>query len=67
MIHPVWPIKMIMGTADIALGKIWSKYNGEVTENVVLRLVFHDCIPYMDGTGKYYDITQGKNLFLCIL
>ena len=51
MIHPVWPIKRRMRTAKDKLGHMKNKF-GEVTENVLLRLVFHDCIPYMDGTGK---------------
>ena len=50
MIHPVWPIKRRMRTAKDKLGHMKNKF-GEVTENVLLRLVFHDCIPYMDGTG----------------
>ena len=50
MIHPVWPIKLIMGTADQKDGEL-TKRNLAITENKLLRLVFHDCIPYMDGTG----------------
>ena len=53
MIHPVWPIKQIMGVASTKLGKVGNNINGEVTENVLLRLVFHDCIPYTDGTGIF--------------
>jgi len=44
MIHPVWKVKDDMGT----------KFNddtGHVTENVLMRLAFHDCIPYTDGSG----------------
>ena len=50
MIHPVWPTKLIMGTADQKDGEL-TKRNLAITENKLLRLVFHDCIPYMDGTG----------------
>ena len=40
-----------MGTADNAGGR-FKDGKGQVTENVIMRLAFHDCIPYMDGTGK---------------
>jgi len=49
MMTPLWDEKVTMGLAS-KLGKFWDG-QGEVTENVILRLVFHDCIPYMDGTG----------------
>jgi len=47
---PIWEEKMELGTATNKLGKT-KDGTGEVTENVILRLVFHDCIPYQDGTG----------------
>ena len=51
MITPIWKEKMIIGTATSKLGKNTDDSPGEVTENVIMRLVFHDCIPYLDGTG----------------
>ena len=51
MIHPDWSVKMSMGVADQKLGRNQDGGPGEVTENVLMRLVFHDCIPYADGTG----------------
>jgi len=51
MITPVWAEKMEIGTANSKLGKNLDDSPGEVTENVIMRLVFHDCIPYLDGTG----------------
>ena len=47
MITPIWPEKRTIGTA-------WNKWGlkdplGETTENTLLRLAFHDCIPYLDG------------------
>ena len=42
--------KLAMGTADNAGGR-FKDGKGQVTENVIMRLAFHDCIPYMDGTG----------------
>ena len=44
MITPIWQEQFDMG--------IWSSPQGvTVNENKLLRLVFHDCIPYEDGTG----------------
>ena len=51
MIHPDWKVKVAMGTAETHLGRMRNDYPGECTENVLMRLVFHDCIPYIDGTG----------------
>ena len=50
MIHPNWHVKRAMGIANTKLGKNSNKIGG-VTENVLMRLVFHDCIPYADETG----------------
>ena len=36
-----------IGTATSKLGR--GRDEGEMTENVLLRLAFHDCIPYLDG------------------
>ena len=44
MITPVWKEKMDMG--------IWKMFEPSTTdENKLIRLAFHDCIPYEDGTG----------------
>ena len=46
MITPIWQEQFDMG--------IWSSQAGvTVNENKLLRLVFHDCIPYEDGTGGH--------------
>ena len=46
-ITPIWPEKEILGTA----GKNWGTNPplGDTTENTLMRLAFHDCIPYLDG------------------
>ena len=51
MIHPDWEMKLLMGTADTRLGHFLSGFPGDITESTLLRLAFHDCIPYVDGTG----------------
>ena len=51
MIYPVWTVQKEMGTAENNLGTNPNTRKGLVTENVIMRLVFHDCIPYADGTG----------------
>ena len=44
MITPVWKEKIDMG--------IWTLFDKRTTdENKLIRLAFHDCIPYEDGTG----------------
>merc|ERR1719331_3045639 len=44
MITPIWKEKMDMG--------IWNPWEKTTTdENKLIRLAFHDCIPYEDGTG----------------
>ena len=45
-----------MGTADN--GGRFADGTGDVTENVVMRLVFHDCIPYTDGSGNFWNIQK---------
>ena len=48
MITPIWKVKKDMGLGN-SLGQ--NPDGGECTENALLRTVFHDCIPYADGTG----------------
>ena len=51
MITPIWPEKHIIGTAPKKGSGFWGVNEplGETTENTLLRLAFHDCIPYLDG------------------
>ena len=51
MITPIWPEKHIIGTAPKKGSGNWGLNEplGETTENTLLRLAFHDCIPYLDG------------------
>ena len=51
MIHPSWKVKAEMGTSDWFYGM--SDPGGECTENVLMRLVFHDCIPYVDNNDGW--------------
>ena len=61
MINPVWQVKNEIGTADTAFG--WfNDGSGDVTENVLLRLAFHDCIPYEDGSGGCDGCLNFKNM-----
>jgi len=48
MIHPNWDVKKAQGTWN-GLGVKTEK--GQTTENTLMRLVFHDCMRYTDGTG----------------
>lgn len=48
MIHPNWDVKKAQGTWN-GVGTVTEK--GQVTENTLMRLVFHDCMMYEDGTG----------------
>ena len=41
----------VCGTANIGLGR--GGPLAETTEIRLLQLAFHDCIPYVDGTGAY--------------
>jgi len=50
ILTPVWTEKEEMGLSGSS-GRNQDNIPGEVSENVILRLVFHDCIPYTDGTG----------------
>merc|ERR1719219_1531775 len=60
MIHPDWQVKVDMGIADTKLGRNLAGYPGQSTENTLLRLAFHDCIPYVDGTDGCMDIKGTK-------
>ena len=57
MITPIWQEKSRMG--------LWRMYNDRsgTTENKVLRLVFHDCIPYEDGTGGCDGCLNWKGMY----
>merc|ERR1740124_576502 len=46
MIHPDWDVKEEMYQLDKS-----DSTKGEISENVLLRLVFHDCMRYTDGSG----------------
>jgi len=46
MIHPDWDVKEEMYQLDKT-----DSTKGEISENVLLRLVFHDCMRYTDGSG----------------
>jgi len=48
MIHPNWDVKKAQGTWN-GIGTTTEK--GQTTENTLLRLVFHDCMRYKDGSG----------------
>ena len=47
---PVWDEKEELGLAG-AGGRNENNFPGQLSENIILRLVFHDCIPYADGSG----------------
>ena len=47
-IHPDWNVQKEM--YGISNGKAAYLYNGR-TENKIMRLAFHDCVRYTDGTG----------------
>ena len=49
-ITPIWPVKSEIGVATNSLGR--GIKLGEMTENVLTRLAFHDCIPYLDGGAE---------------
>ena len=50
MIYPDWEVKRSMGIADQKSGRN-KDGPGQCTENVLMRLVAHDCFPHADGTG----------------
>merc|ERR1711892_320682 len=47
MIHPDWDVKKDMYTNSLRT----LRDQGPITENVLLRLAFHDCVRYADGSG----------------
>ena len=51
-IHPDWDIKKDM--FGIGYDKCDNCTSGFTTENAIMRLVFHDCVRYTDGTGNSY-------------
>ena len=63
MIHPDWQVKKDMGIADSTLGRNNKGYPGQCTENTLLRLAFHDCIPYVDGTGGCDGCLNWKGMY----
>ena len=48
-VHPDWDIKKDM--FGIGYDKCDNCTRGFTTENAIMRLVFHDCVRYTDGTG----------------
>ena len=50
MITPDWSVKRAMGVAKSVLGKN-NDNTTPPTENLLMRLAFHDCIPYVGGGG----------------
>ena len=59
-ITPLWPEKQTLGTGN-GLGT--NKDIGETTENVLMRLIFHDCIPYLNGSQEDRYGTLGLEIF----
>ena len=53
MITPDWIEKSEIGIADSKLGRNKDGGPGQCTENVLMRLVFHDCIPYVDSNDGW--------------
>ena len=48
MITPLWLVQMAMVGCSWRRGCVESDV---VYENALIRLAFHDCVPYADGTG----------------
>ena len=48
MITPDWSVKRAMGLAKSFIGKN-DDNTTPPTENLLMRLAFHDCIPYQGG------------------
>ena len=48
MITPLWLVQMAMVGCSWKRGCVESDV---VYENALIRLAFHDCVPYADGTG----------------
>ena len=58
LIHPDWRIKYEMGINRDELGNGGKLGKGGTYENHIMRLAFHDCIPYADGSGGNTDIVS---------
>ena len=48
MITPDWSVKRAIGLAKSVIGKN-DDNTTPPTENLLMRLAFHDCIPYQGG------------------
>ena len=59
MITPDWSVKRAMGLAKSVLGGNPQDNTTPPTENLLMRLAFHDCIPYQGGK-----ISGGKGWLL---
>ena len=53
MITPDWTEQYEIGNADSKSGRNKEGGPGQCTENVLMRLVFHDCIPYVDSNDGW--------------
>ena len=66
MITPDWSIKRAMGIAKSKLGSNPHDKTTPPTENLLMRLAFHDCIPYQGGEisgGKGFSFGNRKHIF----
>merc|ERR1711892_1541771 len=59
MIHPSWTIRKHQGTWNGVGGQTSM---GQVTENTLMRLAFHDCVLNVDGTGGCDGCMDWKNM-----
>jgi len=59
MIHPNWNVRKKQGTWN-GLGPVTDI--GQVTENMLMRLAFHDCVLNKDGTGGCDGCTDWSNM-----
>ena len=59
MITPDWSVKRAMGMATSTIGKN-NDNTTPPTENLVMRLAFHDCIPYKGGKVKKKRKRKGR-------
>ena len=62
MITPDWSVKRAMGMATSTIGKN-NDNTTPPTENLVMRLAFHDCIPYKGGKVKKKRKRKGRQWF----
>jgi hypothetical protein len=58
MIDPDWDVKKAM----FGINNVHESTKGQVSENVLMRLVFHDCMRYTDGTGGCDGCLNWKNM-----